>query len=180
MIKLSEQGRGFHIPAVTTCDFDSLTALSNSEVLSQAGQKDSARLARFIEFKMGIRQRYHCDDSVDALDLARQALSELVSIDPTIVNDADFVIYAGISNPMPVATHSALLAHEFGFQQPSCWDIKSGCSSGLLALIQANAWLQMGAKRGVIIASETLSKFADPETLQMSAAVGDGAAAPYC
>lgn len=177
MIKHSQQSNGFYISHVSSCDFDSLMALSNPQVLERAGQKDSAKLARFIESKMGINQRFHCHESMDALDLARQALTKLVAQEPGIVDDADFFIYAGISNPMPVATHSAILAKEFGFKQPSCWDLKSGCSSGILALIQANAWLQMGAKRGVIVASETLSKFSDPNTLQMSAAVGDGAAA---
>lgn len=177
MITCNQNLGGFHLSAVETCNFSSLTALTNKEVLAKAGQKDSDKLSRFIQKKMGIEQRYQCDDDMDALDLARQALSKLVKSDPSITKDADFFIYAGISNPMPVATLSALLANEFGFHRPSCWDIKSGCSSGVLALIQANAWLNMGAKRGVIVASETMSKFADPHTLQMSAAVGDGSAA---
>lgn len=177
MITCNQNLGGFHIAAVETCDFDTLSALNNKEVLARAGQKDGDKLSRFIEKKMGIERRFHCDDDTDALDLARQALSKLIKHNPNITQEADFFIYAGISNPMPVATHSALLASEFNFYRPSCWDIKSGCSSGVLALIQANAWLNMGAKRGVIVASETMSKFADPNTLQMSAAVGDGSAA---
>lgn len=177
MINLTNVQTGFHIPLIKTCHFESLNSLSNVDVLEKAGQKDSTKISRFIEKKMGIERRFHCDEDVDALDLAKQALGDLVQADPSILEDADFLIYSGISNPMPIATHSALLGNEFGFKQPSCWDIKSGCSSGLLALIQANAWLNMGAKRGVIVASETLSKFSNPDVLQMSAAVGDGAVA---
>lgn len=176
---LSEQPglAGFHVPVIKTCHFDKMQALTNQEIMQKAGVKDAGKMSRFIESKMGITRRFHCEESVNALDLARQALGDLVAEDPTILEDAGFLIYAGISNPLPIATLSALLGNEFGFKSPSCWDIKSGCSSGLLALIQANGWLQMGSKRGVVIASETLSKFADPGTLQMSAAVGDGAAA---
>lgn len=177
MIKIQKIQTGFHIPLIKTCHFDSLKALSNSEVLEKAGQHDSEKHARFIDSKMGIARRFHCGESINALDLARQALGDLVAADSSILEDADFLIYAGISNPMPIATHSALLGSEFGFRQPSCWDLKSGCSSGVLALIQAQAWMQMGATRGVIVSSETLSKFSNPQTLQMSAAVGDGAVA---
>lgn len=177
MINVAATSPGFEISALETCDFSSLNALYNIDVLQLAGQQKADKMAKFIEEKMGAWRRFHIDESGSALDLARQALSALVDKNPSILAEADFFIYAGISNPMPVATHSALLASEFGFHQPSCWDIKSGCSSGVLALIQANAWLQMGAQKGVIVASETLTKFADPKTLQMSAAVGDGAAA---
>lgn len=177
MIKLKQALPGFHIPHITTCDFDSMLSLSNAEVLARANQDDASKIARFIERKMGILHRYQAQDDINALDLARQALTALIKESPTIAKEADFLIYAGISNPLPVATHSALLGAEFGFENPSCWDIKSGCSSGVLALIQAMSWIQMGAKKGVIVASETLSKFARPDTLQMSAAVGDGAVA---
>ncbi|MCY7297228.1 3-oxoacyl-ACP synthase III family protein [Alteromonas sp. a30] len=177
MITLNQPLSGFHIPHIRTCNFDSLVSLSNTEVLARAGHDETSKLSRFIENKMGITHRYQTDAKTNALDLAKQALQDLIKDDPSLPQTSDFLIYAGISNPLPIATHSALLGAEFGFANPSCWDIKSGCSSGVLALIQAINWLQMGAKRGVIVASETLSKFARDDTLQMSAAVGDGAVA---
>ena len=177
MINVNRPATGFKLSAVETCNFDQLHKLLNADVLALAGQSNADRMANFITTKMGAQQRYYCDKNLDALDLARQALGNLLKKDSSILKNADFFIYAGISNPMPVVTHSALLACEFGFNQPSCWDIKSGCSSGVLALIQAHAWFQMGASRGIIVTSETLSKFANPSTLQMSAAIGDGAAA---
>jgi|GEM_PF-1937129 len=194
MITSNSSLPGFQITHIETCDFATLRSLSNEQVLSlsskpqaqkeQTEQKEKGdsggevnKLARFIQSKMGILHRYQTDEQTNALDLARQAMQRLVAAEPAITQDADFLIYAGISNPLPVATHSALLGSEFGFARPSCWDVKSGCSSGVLALIQALGWLQMGAKRGVIVASETLSKFAHPDILQMSAAVGDGAVA---
>src|SRR5262249_19798335 len=71
----------------------------------------------------------------------------------------------------------ALLAAEFDFRNVSCWDLKSGCSTGILALFQALDWFERGARRGVIVCSETFSKFTHPETLQMAASIGDGASA---
>jgi 3-oxoacyl-[acyl-carrier-protein] synthase III len=45
------------------------------------------------------------------------------------------------------------------------------------ALVQALDWFEHGSKKGVIVCSETFSKFTRPETLQMAASIGDGAVA---
>ncbi|RFA25375.1 hypothetical protein CAI21_19265 [Alkalilimnicola ehrlichii] len=178
MIRLKDNKHGFAIDHIATCDFDRLVSVDNASILAASGHANRKRLTNFIEREMGIVHRYHCPAEKDALDLARDALCKLLELAPELREEADFVIYAGISNPLPVSTHSALLAHEFEFSgKPSCWDIKSGCSSGVLALIQAAQYMSMGARRGVLIASETLSKFNNPNALQMTAAVGDGAVA---
>jgi 3-oxoacyl-[acyl-carrier-protein] synthase III len=78
---------------------------------------------------------------------------------------------------MPTVCTSALLAGEFGFENTSCWDIKSGCSTGVLALVQALDWFQNGAKKGVIVCAETFSKFTNKDILQMAVSIGDGASA---
>lgn len=134
-------------------------------------------MVRFIEQSMGIKNRYLCQAENNALDLARSAIARLIAKNPALLQQAEFFILAGISSPMPVTTTSALLAGEFGFENVSCWDIKSGCSTGVLALIQAQQWIESGARTGVIVCAETLSKFAPADVLQMSAAIGDGAVA---
>ena len=177
MLKHGSFDCGFEISDVATCDFSSLEKLDNETLFARLGKGNQGKLVRFIERTMGARRRYHCDPDSNALDLARSALSRLLERNPELVEDAEFFIMVGISNPMPITTTSALLAGEFGFKKVSCWDIKSGCSAGVLALIQALQWIQSGAKSGVIVSSETLSKFSNPEVLQMSAAIGDGGTA---
>jgi 3-oxoacyl-[acyl-carrier-protein] synthase-3 len=110
--------------------------------------------------------------------LARQALGRLLESCPE-AKEAEFIIYAGISNPMPTVCSAALLSSEFGLQKVSCWDIKSGCSSGVFALQQAIDWFGGKASSGIIVCSETFSKFLKMEALQMSLATGDGACAMY-
>lgn len=168
---------GIEIAHVATCDFGALDCISNAELLSRSGKSDSGKLARFIQQEMGIEQRHFCPSEKNALDLARSAIARLIAMNPAIVEEAEFFILGGISSPMPVTTTSALLAGEFGFKNVSCWDIKSGCSTGVLALIQALQWIESGARTGVIVCAETLSKFSNPDILQMSAAIGDGAVA---
>lgn len=177
MLKNNHYRQGIDIRHIATCDFAALECVSNAELFARLGIAGQPRLTRFIEQGMGIRQRFVCPPQLNALDLARSAVQRLLTQNPALVDEAEFFILGGISNPLPVATTSALLAGEFGFRNVSCWDIKSGCSTGVLALIQALQWIESGARTGVIICSETLSKFTNPEVLQMSAAIGDGAVA---
>lgn len=177
MLKHAQYNKGIEITDIATCDFSQLEQTSNAELFSRLGKTEQPKRVRFVEQSMGIQQRYFCPNDKNALDLARSAISRLLQRNPELLDDAEFFILAGISSPMPVTTTSALLAGEFGFNNVSCWDIKSGCSTGVLALIQALQWLESGAKTGVIVCSETLSKFTNPEVLQMSAAIGDGAVA---
>lgn len=178
MMNFKKYHIGFEIDHVTTCDFKTLIPVTNDDILHKArdGHCDE-RLIQFIAKKMGIETRYHAPDNMDSLDLASQALRALIEKDPTIVDEAEFFILAGISNPYPTTCTSALLAGDYHFKNASCWDIKSGCSTGVLGLLQALDWFNLGAKRGVLVCTETLSKFSDPRALQMSAATGDGACA---
>lgn len=162
---------------MASCHFEGMHKISNEELLSTGGRNVDQRLLAFIEKKMGVKDRYHSAKDVNSLDLAREALGDLLKKDPSLKTEAEFFIFAGISNPLPSVCMSAFLSAEFGLENVSCWDIKSGCSSGVLAFIQSLDWFSTGTKKGIIVCSETLSKFANPEFLQMSLSTGDGAVA---
>ncbi|HVK61277.1 MAG TPA: 3-oxoacyl-[acyl-carrier-protein] synthase III C-terminal domain-containing protein [Bdellovibrionales bacterium] len=169
---------GIQIDSIATCDFDGLQKITNDEILKRArGEVNSDKLIRFVTQKMGIESRYFVQPERDALDLAREAVKNLLAKEPDLVDTAEAFIYAGISNPMPTVCHAALLACEFGFKNASCWDVKSGCSTGVLAYMQALDWFQHGTKKAVIVCAESFSKFTQPETLQMAISIGDGACA---
>ncbi len=168
---------GLEIEDIAICDFSTMRKLSNEDIVSEGRGKADTRLMGFISKKMGIKERYWVHENQDALDLSRQALKSLVDKNPNILEEAEFLILAGISNPMPTVCTSALLACELEFKNTSCWDIKSGCSTGVLALMQALNWFQNGAKKGVIVCSETFSKFTNKDVLQMAVSIGDGASA---
>jgi 3-oxoacyl-[acyl-carrier-protein] synthase III len=176
MFKSRSFSIGLKITKSALCDFDKLIRLDNKDILTKAGKQDE-RLVQFLATKMGIQTRYWVPDKLYAIDLARQALANLLQAEPTIAHEADFLIFCGISNSLPTVCHASLLANEYAFKQASCFDLKSGCSSGVLGLIQALFWLNHGAKKGVIVCAESLSKFTDPTLLQMSGVVGDGATA---
>ncbi|MES2856344.1 MAG: hypothetical protein V4692_10805, partial [Bdellovibrionota bacterium] len=168
---------GIQIDSIATCDFSGLEKLSNDEILKRARGDVSQKLIRFVSEKMGIESRYFVQPERDALDLAREATANLLKKEPDLVDTAEVFIFAGISNSMPTVCHAALLACEFGFKNVSCWDLKSGCSTAVLAFMQTLDWFQHGTKKAVIVSAESFSKFTDPETLQMSISIGDGACA---
>ncbi len=168
---------GLTVDNVETCDFESMKSMTNEEILKMGRGEEDSRLLGFITKKMKIHNRFWVTKEQDALDLARQAIKKLVEKDNSLLQDAEFLILAGISNPMPTVCTAALLAGEFGFKNTSCWDIKSGCSTGVLAAMQALDWFQNGAKKGVIVCTETFSKFTNSEILQMAVSIGDGACA---
>lgn len=169
----------FSIAHVTTCDFSLMDRLGNDDVIARSAKKSSRRLDDYISEKFGITSRYWCKENQNAIDLARSALSRLLAENPEIREEAEFFIFAGISNPLPATTLSSLLAEEFDIKNASCWDLKSGCSTGVLALLQAMGQIQMGARKGIIVAAENLSRFADPDMLQIAMTIGDGACALY-
>lgn len=169
---------GFTISKIESCDFSTLRSIPTEDLLKQLDGRVRGRLLDFVRKEINIEHRYWVHPGQDALDLAKQALGRLLESCPE-AKDAEFIIYAGISNPMPTVCSAALLSSEFGLQKVSCWDIKSGCSTGVFALQQAIDWFQGKARSGIIVCSETLSKFLKMEALQMSLATGDGACAMY-
>ncbi len=168
---------GIEIDEIAVCDFGLMKRMSNQDILELGRGKVDPKLANFLSKKMGIETRYHCPDELSSFELAANALDKLISKQPEIIDEAEFFIFAGISNPLPTVCTSSLLACDKGFKKASCWDLKSGCSSGVLAMQQALDWVNLGAKKGVIICAESMTKFANPEALQMSASTGDGACA---
>jgi 3-oxoacyl-[acyl-carrier-protein] synthase III len=178
MFRAKNYKTGFQIEKIASCDFSTMREIDNEFILNHGGrEQNNKRLLQFATKKMGIKRRFWAHPDQDSLDLSRQALTKLIKKDPKIVEEAEFFIFAGISNAMPTVCQSALLAGEYNFQQASCWDIKSGCSTGVLALIQALEWFDRGAKKGVIVCAETFSKFTAPEIIQMGLSIGDGAVA---
>ncbi|MBK9294997.1 MAG: hypothetical protein IPM57_11260 [Oligoflexia bacterium] len=177
MIQTKFLASGFNIKGIESCDFSSMDLITTDDLLVRFG-KNSTKLSTFVKNEIQIDTRYFVKNNQDALDLARQALGRLIEKNPDAKN-VDFFIFAGISNPMPTVCLAALLSNDFGITGASCWDLKSGCSSGVLALQQAIDWFGKGAKSGIIVASETFSKFTNQEIFQMSLTTGDGACAVY-
>ncbi len=177
MFKSNNFVTGFEIETIADCDFSLIPSYSNEDILQRTYGKAPAKMARLLENQIGVSSRHQVSKDQNALDLGESALERLLEKAPEILEEAEFLIWAGISNPLPTVCTSAYIAGKYGFKNVSCWDVKSGCSSALLSVIQVIPWFEKGTKKGVIVSAESLSKFSSPEVVQVNALIGDGASA---
>ena len=176
------------IAAVETCDFGLLRQYETEELLRAAlpdrwrRYLDSSMARAFID-RLGVETRHlsHvpgrllAPDRLTAMDLARSAVDQLVQRHPSALDDLDALIFVSTSNPNPCNSQAALLAREFGIA-PSCFDLKAGCSGGVLGLIQGALLIGAGCDRVLVVMAENLSQLTSENDLRMLLTVGDGAA----
>jgi 3-oxoacyl-[acyl-carrier-protein] synthase-3 len=183
----------FRIPdvrlaGVATCDFSLLRPVGTEELLRAARPDDWEHCLRSpvmgaLLQELGVERRYltHRPGTrpepgrLTALELAHSAVTRLRARHEEALSTLDALIFVSTSNPYPCNSQAALLAHAMGWS-PSCYDIKAGCSSGVLGLLQGALLLNAGAARVLVVMAETLSQFAPPDDLRMLLTTGDGAA----
>ena len=176
------------IADVETCDFGLMASYDTATVLRSAMPTEweryleSAVSRRMIE-ELGVERRYltHLPGQVPdparltAYDLARSAVARLQARRRADLARLDALIFVSTSNPHPCNSQAAMLAGEFGFTA-SCLDLKAGCSSGVLGLMQGALLIQAGCDRVLVVMAENLSHLTPPDDLRMLLTVGDGAA----
>ncbi|MEO5616144.1 MAG: 3-oxoacyl-[acyl-carrier-protein] synthase III C-terminal domain-containing protein [Candidatus Eisenbacteria bacterium] len=179
---------GVRIAAVETCDFDRMPGYDTVSLLRLACPDRWERLlnspvSRRLLAELGVERRHltHVPGQVpdperrNALDLARSALERLSARRPGVLNRLDAFIFVSTSNPNPSNCQAALLAERLGFTA-SCFDMKAGCSSGVLALAQGALLIAAGCERLLVVMAENLSQLTPVEDLRALLTVGDGAA----
>lgn len=176
------------IADVETCDFNAIEAFDTDTLLQAARPEDWRRIsssptARRMLDTLGVTTRHltHLPGQRPdparrtAFDLARSAVERLWERRRDALEHLDALIFVSTSNPHPCNSQAALLASEFGWR-PSCYDLKAGCSTGILGLMQGALLLQGGAHRVLVVMAENLSHLTPREDLRMLLTVGDGAA----
>jgi 3-oxoacyl-[acyl-carrier-protein] synthase-3 len=176
------------IADVESCDFGRLQRCDTAMVL-RAALSDSAdrylrsAAARKLITELGVEQRYLTQllgrpperTRLNALDLARSAVERLRVRRPGATDGLDALIFVSTSNPNPVNSQAALLASELELDA-SCFDLKAGCSGGVLGVVQAALLIQAGCERVLVVIAENLSQLTPSDDLRMLLTVGDGAA----
>jgi 3-oxoacyl-[acyl-carrier-protein] synthase-3 len=179
---------GVRIVDVETCDFGLMPAYDTAAVLQAARPADAPRYltsaaSRRLIAELGVARRYLTQlpgqpatpTRGNALDLARSAVQRLQTRRARDLTRLDALIFVSTSNPNPCNSQAALLADACGLKA-SCFDLKAGCSSGVLGLAQAGLLLGAGCERVLVVMAENLSQFTPPADLRMLLTVGDGAA----
>jgi len=179
---------GVRIGDVETCDFGLMAAYDTATVLRAARPDDAERYlasaaSRGLIAQLGVSRRYLTQlpgvspdaTRLNALDLARSAVRRLQTRRANDLRRLDALIFVSTSNPNPCNSQAALLAEACGIRA-SCMDLKAGCSSGVLGLMQGALLLNAGCERVLVVMAENLSHFTPPDDLRMLLTVGDGAA----
>jgi 3-oxoacyl-[acyl-carrier-protein] synthase-3 len=176
------------IAAVETCDFTSLPSY-DTESLLRAVMPDRYRrylrspvsLRLLAELGVAHRHLTHvpgrplATTRATALDLATSAVRRLRDRRADALADLDALIFVSTSNPNPCNSQAALLAGSHGVAA-SCYDIKAGCSGGVLGVIQGALLIGAGCDRVLVVMAENLSQLTAADDLRMLLTVGDGAA----
>jgi 3-oxoacyl-[acyl-carrier-protein] synthase III len=179
---------GVRIVDVETCDFGLMPRLDTAALLRAARPTDGARylaspLARRFVAELGVERRYltHVPGQparpgrLTAVDLAQSALGRLAARRSGELARLDALIFVSTSNPNPCNSQAALLAERQGLRA-SCFDLKAGCSGGVLGVAQAALLVHAGCDRVLVVMAENLSQLTSPDDIRMLLTVGDGAA----
>lgn len=176
------------IADVESCDFGLIPTYETAAVLRAAMPEEWERylasaVARRMIGELGVEHRHltHLPGTaadpgrLTAYDLARSAVQRLHARRGAELAHLDALIFVSTSNPHPCNSQAAMLAGEFGFKA-SCFDLKAGCSGGVLGLMQGALLIRAGCERVLVVMAENLSHLTSPDDLRMLLTVGDGAA----
>lgn len=150
-----------------------------SKVLSN---EDLAKLVdtndEWIRSRTGIRERRIAGPdettSTMATIAARQALEEA----ELSARDLDLVICATTTPDQLLPATACLIQHNLGADRAGAFDLNTACTGFLYALSVGTQFIQGGgAKRVLVVAGETLSRFTNFEDRNTCILFGDGAAA---
>ncbi len=149
------------------------TALPDKVVTNSDLEKTLDTSDEWIVERSGIRERRIGDSTAElAIAAGRQAL-EKAGVDPASI---DLLILATTTPDQTVPATSAHVQAELGLGG-GAFDLNAACSGFVYGLVTADALLDAGAERILLIGAETLSRITDWEDRNTAVLFGDGGGA---
>jgi 3-oxoacyl-[acyl-carrier-protein] synthase-3 len=133
-----------------------------------------------IEEKTGIKTRYISDNDQTALDMSVIAAESLLQHKVNI-KDIDFLIFVTQSPEYVLPTTACLLQDKLGLNK-NCmaFDVNLGCSGFVYGLSIGGSLIESGlAKGGLLVCSDTYSKYIDKNDRTCRPLFSDGASVTY-
>ena len=142
--------------------------LTNDDLASRLDTSDE-----WITERTGIKRRYIGGTTSGlAIEAGRQALERA----GRLPSDVDLLILATTTPDRMVPGTSAAVQDGIG-TTGGAFDINAACSGFVYALVAAHGMIAAGARRILVIGSETLSRITDWDDRKLAILVGDGAGA---
>jgi len=138
----------------------------------------SAKFLPHIAAKTGILERRHAEEDQATSDLAVNAALRCLYRAGLDAVDIDGIILATSTPDQPMPATSAIIQARIGAKNAFAFDINAACSGSIVALQTADTMLRGGcARRILVLASEVLSRFQNPDDITTYPYFGDGAGA---
>jgi 3-oxoacyl-[acyl-carrier-protein] synthase III len=149
------------------------TELTNEELAQRLGIS-----AQWIFERTGIRSRRVVGEGETSSSLAIAASRGALAQAHCDAADVDYVIVATCTPDYQMPAAAALVQHALGASRAAAFDLNAACSGFLFALAQANALIEAGSARRVLVCGAdiltTVTDYTDPRS---SVIFGDGAGA---
>jgi 3-oxoacyl-[acyl-carrier-protein] synthase-3 len=132
----------------------------------------------WITERTGIRERRIASEKQAASDLAYEASKAALKSAGLKAKEIELIIVASVSGDMPLPATACFLQDKLDARKAAAFDINAACSGFVFGLSVANAYIQSGTYRRILlVGAETLSKFTDWEDRTTCVLFGDGAGA---
>ncbi len=158
-------GMGHHQPA---------NEVTNADLIARGVETTD----EWIQSRVGIAARRIALADESVVDMAEAAASKAIAASGVDVSDIDLVIVATCTMQTSVPNAAAQLATRLGISSPGAFDVNAACAGFVYATAQANAAVVTGQARNVlVVGSEKLSTYTDPDDRSTNIIFADGAGA---
>ncbi len=166
MKKSMIKGTGMFVPPNLVTNHDLVKLMDTSD--------------EWIRQRTGIRQRYWTTGECGSSDLGYEASVKALDMAGWTAEDLDFIIFATLSPDIMFPGSGCLMAARLGLNSTPVLDIRQQCTGFLYALATADAYIQCGlAKKVLVVGAEVHSTGLDKTTRGRDVTVifGDGGGA---
>ena len=129
--------------------------------------------AQALEQTLGVKERAWATTE-STLDLAKEAAAR--ALQDAGAGEIDLVLVASSTPHRWTSTLSAPLGAALKLACP-CMDVRTGCAAGMFALATAALYHQAGARRVLLVGTETFSRVIPKQSKMAAVSLGDGAGA---
>ncbi|MCX6966248.1 MAG: ketoacyl-ACP synthase III [Verrucomicrobia bacterium] len=138
----------------------------------------SARALPHIAMKTGVLERRHAEENQATSDLAANAALRCLCRSGLDPEEIDGIILATSSPDQPMPATSSLVQTRIGAKNAFAFDVNSACTGSIVGLRIADSMIRSGVARHILVlASEVLTRFQDPNDFSTYPYFGDGAGA---
>jgi 3-oxoacyl-[acyl-carrier-protein] synthase-3 len=156
-------GMGHHQPA---------NVVTNADLIARGVETTD----EWIQSRVGIAQRRIALADESVVDMAEAAGSKAIAASGVDVSEIDLVIVATCTMVNSIPNAAAQLATRLGIASPGAFDINAACAGFVYATAQASAAVLSGQARNVlVVGSEKLSTYTDPDDRSTNIIFADGA-----